>query len=69
MPMLQKIIERTILASRYILVVYYIGLAASLILYAGQFLYKLSGIALQFPSEDDNARPNPVGSTSANSGM
>jgi uncharacterized protein (TIGR00645 family) len=55
MTMLQKIIERTILASRFILVVFYIGLAAALVLYAGQFLYKLSGIALQFPSEDDNA--------------
>jgi uncharacterized protein (TIGR00645 family) len=38
MDALQKLIERTILASRYVLVVFYVGLAAALIVFAGQFV-------------------------------
>jgi uncharacterized protein (TIGR00645 family) len=54
MTMLQKVIEQIILASRYILVVFYIGLAIALAVFAGQFLVKLAGLALQFPAKDDN---------------
>jgi uncharacterized protein (TIGR00645 family) len=54
MTMLQKVIEQIILASRYILVVFYIGLAIALAVFAGQFLVKLAGLALKFPAEDDN---------------
>jgi uncharacterized protein (TIGR00645 family) len=54
MTMLQKVIEQIILASRYILVVFYMGLAIALAVFAGQFLVKLAGLALKFPAEDDN---------------
>ncbi|WP_439577252.1 TIGR00645 family protein [Elioraea sp.] len=54
MTMLQKVIAQIILASRYILVVFYVGLAAALLVYAGQFLVKLGGLAASFPAADDN---------------
>lgn len=54
MTVLQKVIEQIILASRYILVVFYIGLAVALAVFAAQFLVKLAGLALQFPAKDDN---------------
>jgi hypothetical protein len=54
MTTLQKVIAQVILASRYILVVFYIGLAVTLAVYAGQFLVKLAGLAASFPAADDN---------------
>lgn len=53
MNQLQKIIERTILASRYILVVFYVGLAFSLLIFAGQFVLKIADMSRQFPLSDD----------------
>lgn len=54
MTMLQKVIAQIILASRYILVIFYVGLAVALLAYAGQFLVKLAGLAASFPAADDN---------------
>jgi uncharacterized protein (TIGR00645 family) len=54
MTTLQKLIEQIILASRYILVVFYIGLAVALAVFAAQFLVKLAGLAAEFPAKDDN---------------
>lgn len=45
MKRLELLIERTILASRWLLVVFYVGLAAALAVYAVSFLYKLGKIA------------------------
>lgn len=53
MNQLQKIIERTILASRYILVVFYVGLAFSLLIFAGQFVLKIADMTMKFPQVDD----------------
>lgn len=50
---LQKIVERTILASRFVLVVFYIGLAFALLLFAGQFVIKLAGMVMKFPAENE----------------
>jgi uncharacterized protein (TIGR00645 family) len=50
---LQKLIERTILASRYILVVFYVGLAVALVIFAGQFVVKIAGMAMKFPAADE----------------
>jgi uncharacterized protein (TIGR00645 family) len=41
MKRLQDFIERVILTSRYLLVVFYIGLAAALAVYAASFVFKL----------------------------
>lgn len=51
---LQKIIERTILASRYVLVVFYVGLAIALVIFAGQFVIKIAKLATGFPFSDEN---------------
>lgn len=53
MKNIERIIERTILASRWILVVFYIGLAASLAVYAIAFAKKLGKIALGALAFDD----------------
>jgi uncharacterized protein (TIGR00645 family) len=53
MTQMQKIIERTILASRYILVVFYVGLAFSLLIFAGQFVLKIVDMSMKFPQTDD----------------
>jgi uncharacterized protein (TIGR00645 family) len=53
MNAIQKIIERTILASRYVLVVFYIGLAFALLLFAGHFVLKLAAMAMKFPATDE----------------
>lgn len=45
---LQKLIEQVILYSRYILVVFYIGLGAALAMYAGYFVLKLVKLASGF---------------------
>lgn len=50
---LQKIIERTILYSRYILVVFYIGLAVALGIYAAFFIVKLATMVKAFISLDE----------------
>jgi len=54
MEALQKLIERTILASRYVLVLFYVGLAAALVIFAGQFVLKIAALALKFPFADEN---------------
>jgi len=54
MDSLQKLIERTILASRYVLVVFYIGLAVALVIFAGQFVLKIASLATAFPFADEN---------------
>jgi uncharacterized protein (TIGR00645 family) len=41
MKPLELLVERAILASRWVLVVFYLGLAAALAIYAVSFLYKL----------------------------
>lgn len=53
MNSLQKIIERTILASRYVLVVFYVGLAFALVIFAGQFVLKIVDMTLKFPSTNE----------------
>jgi uncharacterized protein (TIGR00645 family) len=45
---LQKLVEQTILYSRYILVVFYIGLAVALGIYAAFFVLKLVKLATSF---------------------
>ncbi|WP_291296110.1 TIGR00645 family protein [Elioraea sp.] len=50
---LQKIIERTILASRYVLVVFYVGLAVALLVFAGQFVLKITDVIMKFPARDE----------------
>jgi uncharacterized protein (TIGR00645 family) len=42
---IERIIERTILASRWVLVVFYMGLAAALVIYAVSFAKKLFEVA------------------------
>lgn len=44
MKSIELLIERIILGSRWILVVFYLGLAAALALYAATFLKKLAGV-------------------------
>jgi uncharacterized protein (TIGR00645 family) len=44
MKSIELMIERTILASRWILVVFYLGLAAALALYAASFVLKLAKV-------------------------
>lgn len=53
MESLQKVIERTILASRYVLVVFYVGLAVALVIFAGQFVLKIASLAIKFPFDDE----------------
>lgn len=53
MDSLQKVVERTILASRYVLVVFYVGLAVALIVFAGQFVIKIAGMVVKFPAADE----------------
>ena len=45
MRSLELFIERLILSARWILVVFYVGLAAALAIYAVSFLYKLAKVA------------------------
>jgi uncharacterized protein (TIGR00645 family) len=51
---LQKIVEQIILYSRYILVVFYIGLAVSLAIYAAFFVKKLVTLAGGFLDATEN---------------
>jgi uncharacterized protein (TIGR00645 family) len=53
MESLQKVVERTILASRYVLVVFYVGLAVALVIFAGQFVLKIASLAIKFPFDDE----------------
>lgn len=47
MKAMELLIERLILSARWILVVFYVGLAAALAIYAVSFLYKLAKVAGQ----------------------
>lgn len=47
MKSMELLIERLILSARWILVVFYVGLAAALGIYAVSFLYKLAKVATQ----------------------
>jgi uncharacterized protein (TIGR00645 family) len=51
---LQKIVEQVILYSRYILVVFYIGLAVSLAMYAGFFVLKLAKLGSDILTSTEN---------------
>lgn len=53
MEQLQKVVERTILASRYVLVVFYVGLAVALLIFAGQFVLKIVSLTVKFPFDDE----------------
>ncbi|MBU2582360.1 MAG: TIGR00645 family protein [Alphaproteobacteria bacterium] len=50
----ETLIERTILASRWLLVVFYLGLAAALAVYAAAFLGKIWKISLKVFTYSDN---------------
>jgi uncharacterized protein (TIGR00645 family) len=52
---LQKMIEQTILYSRYILVVFYVGLAVALLIYAGYFVLKIFKLANGFTTGASDA--------------
>jgi uncharacterized protein (TIGR00645 family) len=51
---IQKLIEQTILYSRYILVVFYVGLAVALGIYAAYFVLKLFRLATTFMTGTDS---------------
>ncbi|MBD8553387.1 TIGR00645 family protein [Rhizobium sp. CFBP 8762] len=53
MKSLELLVERIILSSRWLLVVFYLGLAASLALYAVSFLYKFLKVAKMVFVYDD----------------
>ncbi len=54
MKQLEQLVERLILASRWILVVFYVGLAAALAIYAISFVKNFIGIAGHAFSADEN---------------
>ena len=54
MQRLETFIERLILASRWILIVFYVGLGAALLVYAISFLSKFAGIASHVFDYDPN---------------
>jgi uncharacterized protein (TIGR00645 family) len=55
MKSLELIVERIILSSRWILVVFYLGLAAALALYGVSFVYKFYKVAISvFKLEEDD---------------
>jgi len=51
---LELIVERLILASRWILVVFYVGLGAALAIYAASFIKKFAGIAVNVFTYSEN---------------
>jgi uncharacterized protein (TIGR00645 family) len=51
---LEILVERIILSSRWILVVFYVGLAASLAVYALSFIYKFYKVALSVFTLDES---------------
>lgn len=53
MKSLELMIERIILSARWILVVFYMGLAAALAIYAVSFLFKLSKVTAKVFALDD----------------
>lgn len=53
MKSLELLVERIILSSRWILVVFYLGLVAALAVYAGSFLYKFVKVAKNVFVYDD----------------
>ena len=50
----ERLIERSILAARWILIVFYFGLAFALALYAGSFVYKCLKLSMSLFSMTDN---------------
>lgn len=54
MKSLEILVERIILSSRWLLVIFYIGLAASLALYALSFVYKFYKIAISVFSMEES---------------
>jgi uncharacterized protein (TIGR00645 family) len=50
----ERLIERAILAARWILIVFYFGLAFALALYAGSFVYKCLKLAVKIFTLTDN---------------
>jgi uncharacterized protein (TIGR00645 family) len=57
MKQLQEFVEWIILTSRYLLVVFYIGLAVALAAYAVSFVYKLYKTILIVPTGEDMVMP------------
>ncbi|MCV9962920.1 TIGR00645 family protein [Pararhizobium sp. BT-229] len=53
MKSLELIVERIILSSRWLLVVFYLGLVAALALYGVSFIYKLYKVAIKVFSYDE----------------
>jgi len=53
MKSLELLVERIILSSRWILVVFYLGLVAALAVYAVSFLYKFGKVAMNVFTYDD----------------
>ncbi|VVT06172.1 TIGR00645 family protein [Rhizobium sp. EC-SD404] len=54
MKSMELLIERVILSARWILVVFYVGLAAALAIYAVSFIYKLAKVAVDVFTLDDS---------------
>jgi len=50
----EQLVERAMLASRWLLIVFYFGLAFALALYAGAFVYKCAKLALGILALSDN---------------
>ena len=50
----ERLIERSILAARWILIVFYFGLAFALVLYASSFVYKCLKLSMSLFSMTDN---------------
>ncbi|MGQ3280987.1 MAG: YqhA family protein, partial [Shinella sp.] len=53
MKSLELLVERIILSSRWILVVFYLGLVAALAVYAVSFAYKFAKVAMNVFVFDD----------------
>lgn len=54
MKSMELLIERVILSARWILVIFYVGLAAALAIYAVSFIYKLAKVAFDVFTLDDS---------------
>jgi uncharacterized protein (TIGR00645 family) len=54
MKSMELLIERVILSARWILVVFYVGLALALAIYAVSFIYKLAKVAVDVFTLDDS---------------
>ncbi len=60
MATIQSVIERTILYSRYLLVIFYVGLAFALAIYAISFAREVWHVAKLLVSPDDDALIMPI---------